>query len=292
MALISLGALAQNSNEKKPVEIFSSTKAINSNTTELIAKGKMDFNVTHNFGDIGGKFGGISHFFGIDNAVDVRIGFAFGITNHLNLAFARAKGAGPQTQLYELSAKYKFMDQRESDPSHPVAIAVFANIVAAANPARFPNLENSYTKFSDRLSNTLQLMIARRFGKVSIQLNPTYVTRGHTISYDKKSLFALGGVLRVPAGKKMNLVLDYSHTFRDQASKDSFSVRNNINFYDALGVGFEILTAGHVFRLNFTNTSEILENRFVPRTITAWSHGQYRWGFTISRKFTLWRDKK
>ncbi|HQV60653.1 MAG TPA: DUF5777 family beta-barrel protein, partial [Chitinophagaceae bacterium] len=63
----------------------------------------------------------------------------------------------------------------------------------------------------------------------------------------------------------------------------------NIRFFDPLGVGFEILTSGHIFRLNFTNATEIVENRFIPRTITSWGKGQFRWGFTISRNFTLWR---
>mgnify|MGYP003406829907 CR=1 FL=1 len=44
----------------KPVRIFNSTKTINARTTEVTGKGKMDFNVTHNFGDIAGDNGGIS----------------------------------------------------------------------------------------------------------------------------------------------------------------------------------------------------------------------------------------
>ena len=38
---------------------------------------------------------------------------------------------------------------------------------------------------------------------------------------------------------------------------------------------------------------KLLENRFIPRTTTAWSKGQFRWGFTISRDFDLlWKKKK
>jgi hypothetical protein len=59
-----------------------------------------------------------------------------------------------------------------------------------------------------------------------------------------------------------------------------------------LGVGFEILTAGHVFHLNFTNATNVLENRFIPRTLTRWSKGQFRWGFTLARNFILFKEKK
>jgi hypothetical protein len=284
-----LTSVCQDGKEAKPVEIFSSTKTINARTTEVVGKGKMDFNVTHNFGDVGGTNGGIKRFFGLDNAADVRISFTVGLTEHFDINLARAKGAGPQTQLYELAGKYQFM-QQTSDGSHPLAIALFANMVVAANTANtFPDQDNTYKNFSDRLSSVFQLILAKKLGPVSLQLNPTYLIRGHAISYDQKNMFALGGAFRVSLGRKLNLVLDYFHPFRNKSSRDLFRINNNIRFYDPLGVGFEIITAGHIFRLNFTNATEILENRFIPRTISSWGKGQFRWGFTISRKFTLWR---
>ena len=129
-------------------------------------------------------------------------------------------------------------------------------------------------------------------GKVSLQLNPTLLTRGYAISYDQKTIFAMGGAIKLPlVANRLNLLIDYFHPFRKEAVKDSFSVNDNIKFSDPLGVGFEILTSGHIFRLNFTNATELLENRFIPRTISSWGKGQFRWGFTISRNFTLWREK-
>jgi len=286
---LSLSLFAQDSTHRK-VEIFSSTKTINARTTEVTGRGKLDFNVTHNFGDVGGSNGGLKRFFGLDNASDVRIAFTVGVTDHLDLGLARAKGAGPQNQLIELSGKYQFMQQRENDPSHPLAIAFFTNIVVAANTASsIAGQENSYKDFSDRISDVYQVILAKKIGSASLQLNPTLLTRGYALSYDQKNLFALGGAFRIPIGRRMNLVIDYFHPFRSQATKDSFQVNNNYKFYDPLGIGFEFLTAGHVFRMNFTNTTEILENRFIPRTITSWGKGQFRWGFNISRKFTLWR---
>ena len=94
---------------KKPVKIFESEKAINANTTEVVGKGKMEFKVTHNFGDIGGEFGGIKNFFGLDNATDVRIGFQIGLTDRLDIILARAKGASQQSKLWELGLKYQLM---------------------------------------------------------------------------------------------------------------------------------------------------------------------------------------
>jgi hypothetical protein len=278
---------------KAPVKIFSTTKAINLNTTEVVGKGKMAFQVSHNFGDIGGSNGGTNSFFGLDNAFDIRIAFEIGLGEKFDLILSRTRGGSVVQQMYEAGFKYQLARQIENDPSHPLSIAFFGNVVAVGSKASpLANQENSFRSFSDRTSYTAQLILARKMGKVSMQLNPTFVSRGYAISYDQKSLFALGGALRFPLAKNLHLVLDYLHTFRNQSSKDSFKVRNNIKFYDPIGVGFEIKVGGHNFHLNFTNAVELLENRLVPRTITTWTNGQFRWGFTISRTFVLWRPKE
>lgn len=280
--------------KQTPVKLFNSEKAVNANTPETVEKGKMAFKVSHNFGDIAGTNGGIKQFFGLDNSTDIRIAFETGIGKRFDLITARSKGASLQQQLWELGFKYKVMEQIENDPSHPVSLAVFANTVVATNKANsLPDQDNSFDDFSDRISNVLQLVIGRKMGKVSFQLNPTLVTRGYAISYDQKTIFALGGAIQVPIVKdRFNLLVDYFHPFRKQSVEDSFRVKENIRFYDPLGIGFEFITSGHSFRLNFTNTTEILENRFIPRTITSWGKGQFRWAFTISRSFRIWKDKK
>lgn len=278
---------------KAPVKIFNSQKAINANTTEVVGKGKMEFKVMHNFGDIGGDFGGLKNFFGLDNATDIKIAFEIGLGKRLDVLFARAKGASQQQKLWEMGIKYQLLQQLENDPSHPVSVAFFANAVIAANKASASdNLDHSFRNISDRTSNTLQLIIAKKIGKVSLQLNPTVVTRGYAISYDQKSIFAAGAALKLPVIRNLNLVVDYFHSFRSQSSKDSFAVQATpLKFFDPLGIGFEIVTPGHVFHLNFTNTTETLENRYIPRTVTSWGKGQFRWGFTIARQFSLWRPK-
>ena len=149
--------------EQKPVKIFNALKAINAKTTEVVGKGKMEFNVTHNFGDIGGKFGGIKNFFGLDNAVDVRIGFEIGIGKKLDIILARAKGASNQSKLFETGIKYQVLRQFENDPSHPIAMTAFVNAVVATNTASTTeNVDNSYDEFTDRLSSTMMLIIAKK----------------------------------------------------------------------------------------------------------------------------------
>jgi hypothetical protein len=271
--------------------IFSAPRLINANTVEMLPKGILEFKVTHNFGDIAGDQGGIEQFFGLDNAADIRIGFQYGLSKRVNLSAARAKGASLE-QLYELGLKYRMMQQATNDSKHPLSISFFGNVVASAMAAADTSgKENSFESFSDRLSETLQVMIARRFGKVSLQLNPTVVHRNYVVEDDDNTIFALGGAVRLPVVGKFSIIADYFHSFRSQESIDSFKAKG-LRFYDAFGIGVELLTEGHVFHLNFTNATEILENRFIPRTITSWGNGEFRWGFTISRDFDLlWKKK-
>jgi hypothetical protein len=284
---------AKNKAEGTPVVIFNSEKVINANSTEVVGKGKMKFKVSHSFGDIGGKEGGAKTFFGLDNATDIKIGFQIGIGKKLDMTLARTRGGSAVQQLWEINFKYQLMRQLLDEPGHPLSVALFANMVVSAIKAdNALNLERKFAAFSDRLSQVIQLIIAKKTGKVSLQLNPTLLHRGYAIDDDLKTMFSLGGAIKVPLGGRMNLLIDYFHNFRSQASKDSFFVNYGTKFYDPLGIGFEILTPGHIFTLNFTNAKEILENRFIPRTVSSWGKGQFRWGFTISRTFTLWRDKK
>lgn len=279
--------------DKKPVEIFTSQKVINANTTETVGKGKMEFKVSHNFGDIAGSNGGLKNFFGLDNNTDVRIAFQTGIGKKLDLTFARSKGASLQQKLWEMGLKYQILQQLENDPSHPFSLAIYGNAVIASNKtSSFPHQDNSYKGIAERTSNAFQLILARKFGKISLQLNPTLVTRGYSISYDQQTIFAMGGALKIPLSRRFNFIVDYFHPFRSQSSKDSFLLKDNIRFSDPLGIGLEVVTGRHVFHLNFTNATELLENRFIPRTITSWGRGQFRWGFTISRQFTLWKPKE
>ncbi len=277
---------------KMPVKVFLAQRLINANTVEMLAKGHFEFKVVHNFGDASGSAGGIRNAFGLDNSADIKIAFAYGITKNFNVMVSRNKGAGQVFTFWEMAFKYKILEQRENDPSHPVSIAVFANGASSSQKSSIDSTKESYfRKTSDRQSQTLQLMIARKFGKIlSFQLNPTYVHTNYVIKNDVSNVFAMGAAIRVPIYKRFIFIADYFHPFRPQSSIDALKLQG-LNFYDVLGVGLELATPGHIFHVNFTNTTNILENRFIPRTTTSWKKGQYRWGFTITRDFVLRKNR-
>ena len=277
--------------EGTPTKVFYSQKLINAKTVEVLRKGILEFNVGHNFGDIAGDNGGIDKFFGLDNTTDVRIGFQLGLSDKFNVVAARTKGLYV-TQNWELGIKWQLLRQMDNDPSHPLSLTIYANdVVSSQKASPVPGQETSFEDFGDRHSQIVQLMLARKMGKISLQLNPLYLHTNLVAPYDQENIFALGGAIRVPLSKKIILIADYYHPFRSQSTKEGYEAEG-MQLYDPFGIGFEILTEGHIFHLNFTNATEILENRFIRKTVTSWGDGEFRWAFTISRNFVLFRDKK
>jgi len=279
--------------EPSPVEVFTSQKVINTKSAEVLKKGVLEFNVAHSFGDIAGDQGGIRRFFGLDNSTDVRIGFQLGLSDKFNIVAARDKGLFV-TQQWELGLKWQLLQQMEKGAGSPVSLTMYVNDVVSTQKRSNRILgatETSFGDFGDRQSQIIQLMLARKCGKISLQLNPLYLHTNLVLPYDQKNIFALGGAIRIPLSGRVALLADYFHPFRSQSTRDAFEA-NNSKLYDPFGIGLEILTSGHAFHLNFTNATEILENRFIRKTVTNWGDGAFRWAFTLSRNFTIFRDNK
>lgn len=289
MAQDNLGELfGKDSVRRDPViATFKSTRIINGQSNETLAKGDLDFRVAHRFGDIGGSGGGSSTFFGLDNSTDIRIAFEYGITDRLTAGISRAKGSGNFTQLYEVLGKFKVL-QQTMDNRIPVGVTVFGNAVASGMKSSPEKSDvNYFDSFSSRMSYTAQAIISRKFGDIiSLAVLPTYVHRNRVGYKDMNNMFAMGVGGRLRFSKRVALVVDYFVPFRDEESKDYYESRGT-KFYNSLGVGVEIETGGHVFHMNFTNSTAILENQFIPETVTTWTQGQFRWGFNISRRFSL-----
>ena len=281
-------------NEKLPVtETFKSPQIINGQSNETMHKHDLLFVVMHRFGDIAGRYGGMQTFYGLDNSSDILIGFDYGISDRWSFGFGRSKGAPngtntSQKQLFYVKTKYKLIRQ-STDDRMPFSVSLFGNGVASGMGRQ--NLATSdadFQKFSDRLSFVSQAIITRKFNdNFSLALSPTYVRRNYVSFMDMNNLFSLGLGGRMKVSHRMAIIADYFLSFRSQESKNYFLQQKGFRFYDPLGVGLEMETGGHVFNFIFTNSTAILENQFIPSTSSSWANGGFRWGFSISRTFTL-----
>lgn len=278
---------------EKVIATFKSTKLINLHTNETIHRNELDFRVDHRFGDIAGRDGGIRRFFGLDNASDVRIGLEYGLSDRLSIGIARAKGATEVQQLYEGNIKFRLLEQTIDDHV-PVAITLFgSNTITGVRESDDPSSAIGYDKFTDRMNFVTQVIIARKFNSnFSFTLIPSYIHRNYTAFRDQNDLISLSAGGRAKISKRMALVVDYTLPFRNGDDKDYLEEVSGVKYRNALGAGLEIETGGHVFNLNFTNATAIQEMQFIPQTTSDWLKGQFRWGFSIARRFSFNKKNK
>lgn len=280
--------------EKLPVTAtFKSPQIVNGQCNETMHKHDLLFVVMHRFGDIAGSFGGIQTFYGLDNSSDILIGFDYGISDRWSFGFGRTKGAPngtntSQKQLFYVKTKYRLIRQT-TDNRIPFSVTLYGNSVASGmDKQNLVTSDANFEKFSDRMSFVAQAIITRKFSdNFSIALLPTYVRRNYVSYMDMNNIYSLGIGGRIKVSHRMAIIADYFLSFRSQESKDYFLNQKDFRFYNPLGIGLEMETGGHVFNMVFTNSTAILENQFIPSTSSSWTNGGFRWGFSISRTFTL-----
>jgi hypothetical protein len=282
---------------EKVLATFKGSKIVNAQSTETVKKKTCDFSITHRFGNIGTQSNGGGHtLYGLDNITDVRIGFDFGITDNLTLGFGRSK----QGELIDGLVKYRILTQT-IDNHVPISLAFYGDMGYTPRPATLfytGMAENTDFKRNDvhRFSYTSQLIIARKFGwRFSMELLPTYQHRNYVLgsintnngSVESNDLVSIGGGMRFKLTKRFAIIADYFYTFSPYRTNNPTTP-----FYNPLAVGVEIETGGHVFHLNFTNASGIVENNFIPNTTDSWLKGGFKFGFNISRVFNIGGKKR
>ncbi len=292
-----LDSIGGKKTHEKVMATFKGSKIINAQSTETVKANTYDFSITHRFGNMGTASNGGGHtLYGLDGVTDVRFGFDFGITNDLTIGIGRSK----QRELVDGFVKYRMLTQT-LDNHIPISLAIYADMgytPQLANQFYSGMAADSTFKQNDihRFSYTTQLLIARKFGwRFSMQLIPTYQHRNFilaTINSDNgkvetNDLMSMGIGFRFKFTKRFAFIADYFYTFSD------YRKNNPVNpFYNPLAVGFEVETGGHVFHLNFTNASGIVENNFIPYTTDNWLKGGYKFGFNVSRVFNIGGRKK
>lgn len=244
---------------------FKGLKIVNFESTKLANKTEFIFIVSHRFGTIKD---GIDTFFGLDNAV-TRLNFVYGISDAFNVGVSRSSFL----KIYEISAKYRLLRQKEN--GSPFTIVGFNSIQinTALDEDNIPGLE-----FNDRLGYAIQLLVARKINtNFSVEIAPTFFHDNYVaLSQQDKSQFALGIGGRHKLGKRWSINADYGwHLNR----------ANNSPFKNPLSIGFDLETGGHVFQMHFSNAQAMNINGFMGQASGDWSDGDIYFGFNLSRRF-------
>lgn len=261
---------------------FKTTRLINGHSIENVAAGVLDVRISHRFGMI--NKGGYE-MFGLDQAT-MRMGLDYGISNRLMV------GIGRSTYQKQYDAFYKFKILRQSKGgrwSSPISISAASTVMLKTLKWEDPKRQNFYTS---RISYAHQLIIAKKFSEgFSLQLMPSYVHYNLSQAVtDPNDIFALGGGGRIKFSKRLSFNFEYYHIL-----PISFVPGENYRLpgtKNSIAVGFDIETGGHVFQLQFTNSTGMTEKTFITETTGDFFKGDIHFGFNLSRVFTIKNKRK
>jgi len=269
-----------NPSQKKEAVIatFKATRIIDGSSVENLGAGVLDFRISHRFGQLNE---GSTNFFGLDNAT-TRIGLDYGITSWLMV------GLGHSTFNKEDDgfAKIKLLRQRIDGTPVSISYAGSISLQTTPNPT-LPTGETWY--YSNKLYYTNQLLIAKKFSnKFSLQIMPTIVHYNLVDSTKfSNNTFAIGVGGRLKVSKRIAITGEYYYRITN-----ADLLYNGQPTYNALSVGIDIETGGHVFQLMITNSQGLTDRSFIGQTTDSWSKGSLHFGFNISRVFTIIKPKE
>jgi hypothetical protein len=247
---------------------FKGTHIINSQSVETPGQRTLIFLIQHRFGTLNS---GAYNFFGLDQAV-LRLSFEYGLSDRLAVGVGRSS----QEKTFDGFLKYRAIQQSTGAGAVPVSVTLFAS--SAITTLRFNEVNDR--NLGSRVTYAYQALIARKFSPdLSVQLMPTLIHRNYVATAaEQNDVYALGGALRQKITKRTALTADYYYLFPGNTAT---------NFRNALGVGVDIETGGHVFQLHVTNSLGMTEKFFVPETTGKFFAGDLYFGFTVARNFTV-----
>lgn len=251
---------------------FKTTRLINGHSVENVAGGVLDFRISHRFGYINT---GVNEFFGLDQA-SIRLGLDYGISNRWMV------GIGRSSYQKQLDGFTKFKVVRQAPGRSPVTVSAVSTIMYKTIP--FADLTRINYNTS-RLFFAHQLIIGRKFSEsISFQVVPTLIHYNFAEAPNTiNDVFAIGGGGRVKLSKRVSLNAEYYYQL------PNFQLQGTRN---SVAIGFDIETGGHVFQLQFTNSTGMTERTFISETTGNFFKGDVHFGFNISRVFTLHDPRK
>ncbi len=257
----------------KATAAFKSSRVVIGQSIENPHNGDLNFVISHHFGALNS---GYENLFGLKEAY-VRIGFDYGINSRLAVGY----GLSAFENTWDISAKYKLLEQQTGKRNIPLSVSLFAS--AAVETLPWKDTSVSYP-FVNRLSYAYQILVARKFSKnLTLQLMPEMVHKNYVqTEADHNDIFALGFGGRMKFSKRASVNAEYHYVFPDQI---------HWKHYNSFSVGLDLETGGHVFQLFVTNSMGAIAQSFIPGTFSVPETGSFFFGFNISRVFTLKKNK-
>ena len=269
--------------QKITKNVFSTSKLINMQTTEMGAKGEFQFMISHHFSEIYNKNAGSqigAQLFGINSGVAYTyLSFDYSPVRWLNVGVAAAGSSK-----YEGFTKIKFLRQQTGKKNIPLSVALYSLVNVNTAP------DKSITFVGDRYNYVNQLLISRKFNdKLSLQLMPT-VVHFNKVPYginNDNEVYSIGLGGKYKLSDLINLDFEYSRQL-NMYENVLTSTGNILNYQpDLLSVGVEVNSGGHQFRFFVGNTTFGSNIDQLSRNSMSIANGSFALGFTINRSTFL-----
>ena len=253
---------------------FKTNRVINLQSLESTSQGVLDFKMFHRFGAWNSGF---YEGFGLDQAT-VRFGFDYGLTKRCQLSMGRSNIN--QSKNVDSLVKYRFLQQKTE--RMPISLlGVFGTQYLLGS-----RLDSILTN-QQRASYFGQLIFGSKVNEnLSLQFSPTFLyNTSHTVISDPNrqasQQWALGMGMRYKISKRSSINVEYIPVLTDKGS-----------VYNSFSVGMDLETGGHVFQFQFTNSMGLNEAQFISNTTNQWDNAGIRFGFNLSRVFTIVKPKE
>lgn len=252
---------------------FKTNRVVNLHSLENTHAGVLDFKINHRFGQLNQ---GVYDLFGLDNA-SIRLGLDYGVTSRLQVGMGRST----YQKMLDGYLKYRILRQSTGKVNMPVSLTAVAGMYVNTLKWADPDRENYFTS---RLSYAWQLILGRKFNDwITVQLSPTLIHRNLVPTASiANDVYAMGIGVRQRITRRVTLNAEYTWVMPDQLDP---------RYTNALSVGLDIETGGHVFQLHLTNATWMNEPGFITETTGDWRDGGIHFGFNISRVFTIVKPK-
>jgi len=189
----------------------------------------------------------------VADRMSARFGLEYGITDRLTF------GAGFSTinSISDAFLKYRLLRQQDNG-QNKFSITLLQAVSHNGQSESFYSTLNS-SSFSDALSFTSQLLIARKFSRnFSFQIMPTFIKK-NTVFWptDDENHFAIGFGARYKVGRHVSIASEYYHVTNPIESFQTYSPFS-------LGVNWEL--SDLMLQFKMTNTPNFVEEAFITRT--------------------------
>lgn len=251
---------------------FKTTRIVTGQSVRTLSKGNLDFRMSHRFGSVEG---GIYDVFGLDQAT-ARFAFDYGVTDNLMIGVGRTSAS----KIYDGFIKYKILKQ-EVGKGMPITLA-WNSLIEITTEEK---TQDNYP-FSGRLAYAHQLLIARKISKkLSVQVSPSVVHFNLIEDRDgENTRYALGTGVRYKISNRVSINAEYMVKLNPD---DELFVPSAKLYKNALSLGFDIETGGHVFQLHFSNSRNMTDASYIEKTTGDISDGGIYFGFNFTRTFKL-----